>query len=141
MKHYLEGLLLASIAVFAPIKAVLITTFVLVAIDLVTGILAARKRGEPITSRGFKRTVGKFFMYETAVCVAFLVEQYLTGDLLPINKLVAAMIGLTELKSILENMDVIQGSSMFDSILRRVTQTQEQQNKVESKEDDGKKDQ
>lgn len=115
---------LSALAVFAPIEPVIITTFVLVLADFITGVLAARKSGTKITSTGFKRSVGKLFLYETAMCLAFLVQKYMTGDLLPASKLVSALIGLTELKSILENLDTIQGSSFFNAILGRITQSE-----------------
>lgn len=125
MKAYLEAIGLALFTVFAPIRAILIVVFALVFCDFVTGVLAARKNKDPITSSGFKRTVGKLLMYEIALCVAFLVHQYLTGDLLPADKLVASMIGLVELKSVLENLDIISGQSLFKTILAHITQAQD----------------
>lgn len=120
---YLEALALSILAVFAPIKAVMLVTLVLIIADTITGILAARKRGEPITSTGFKRTVGKLLLYESALCLAFLVEQYITGPAIPVSKLVSSMIGLTELKSILENCDDISGKSIFQAVVDRITQS------------------
>lgn len=120
----LEAAVLAILTVFAPIQAVLMTVFTLILADLATGILAARKQHKPITSAGIKRTVGKVLLYEVALCLSFLVQQYLTGALFPASKVVSALIGLTELKSILENLDIISGSSMFKVVLARVTQSQ-----------------
>lgn len=122
MKSFLESLSLSALAVFAPIKPVLLTVLVLVILDFVTGVYAATKQKLPVTSAGFKRTVGKLLMYEFAICVAFLVHQYLTGDMLPAEKLIAGMVGLTELKSILENLDIISGQNFFELILARITQ-------------------
>lgn len=121
---YLESLLLAMFAVFAPLKAVLLTTTVLVFADLISGLLAARKKKIPITSTGLKRTVGKIVLYEIALCLAFLAEHYLIGPMFPISKMVSAMIGLVEMKSILENMDIIAGQSVFQSVLTKITQSQ-----------------
>lgn len=121
---YLEALLMSCLAVFAPVKAVLITTLVLVLFDAVSGILAAKKRGEEITSTGLKRTVGKLVLYESALCMAFLCEQYLTGPTFPVFKMVSAMIGLVELKSALENLDTISGRSLFKVIVDKITQKQ-----------------
>ena len=121
---YLEAALLSLLAVFAPVKAAVITVAVLTILDMVMGVLAARKRGEPITSSGFKRTVGKIALYETALCMGFLVQQYLTGDIFPASKLIAALIGLVECSSILENMDTLNGSPLFKTIISRITQSQ-----------------
>ena len=119
----LEALALALLVVFAPIQAAVITTFTLIILDLVTGILAARKRGEPISSSGLKRTVGKVLLYELAIVAAFLVQQYLTGDLFPASKLVTAMIGLVELSSMLENLDTLNGNPIFKTLIAKITQS------------------
>lgn len=117
---------LSVLAVFSPIEAVIMSVFALVAADFITGVWASKKKGKKITSGGFKRTVGKLFLYEIAICAAFLVQTYLTGDLLPALKLVSALIGLTELKSVLENLDAINGDSFFNSILNRVAQSEKE---------------
>ncbi len=121
----LESVALAVVALFAPIQAAIITAFCLVIVDLVTGILAAKKRGEAITSSGIKRTVGKILLYEVAICIAFLVQTYLTGDLFPASKLVTALVGLVELKSCIENLDALSGTGMFQAILTRIVQSQD----------------
>lgn len=122
---WLESLFIATVAIFAPIQTALITVFVLTIADLVLGVMAARKQGKPITSSGLKNTVGKIFLYEIALCLAFLVQQYLTGDIFPAAKLISALIGVVELKSILENMDIINGSSIFKTIITKLLQKQE----------------
>lgn len=121
MSSYLKMLILAVLTVFAPIKASVIAIFVLTVLDLITGVIAAHKEGQPITSAGFKRTVIKLALYEIALCAAFLVQQYLTQDLFPASKLVAAIVGLTELKSMLENMDRISGDKFFVGIIAKVS--------------------
>ena len=128
MRH-IEALFLALIVVFAPIQAAVITTFTLIILDLVTGIMAAKKRGEPISSSGLKRTVGKILLYEISIVAAFLVQQYLTGDLFPASKLVTAMIGLVELSSILENMNTLNGSPIFKALITKLTQSKEEMEK------------
>lgn len=120
----LENLGLSILAIFAPIQAVVATTFILVVLDLITGVIAAKKRGEKLTSKGLKRSVGKLLLYETAIILSFLVQEYLTGDILPALKLVSALIGITELKSVLENLDNISGDRFFQIILSKVTQSQ-----------------
>lgn len=122
---FLEALALSTLAVFAPIQAGIITAFVLICIDLATGLVAAKKRGEKITSAKIKRTIGKVFLYEIAICVAFLVQQYLTGELFPAAKLVTALVGLVELKSVLENLDSISGTSTFKIILSKITKSKD----------------
>lgn len=116
----LETLLLSILAVFAPIKGVIITAMVLILADLITGILAARKKGESITSAGLRRTVTKVAVYLAAICLGFLVEKYMLSDLLPVSKIVSALIGAVEAKSIFENLDVLNGSSIFKSLIEKL---------------------
>jgi len=122
--RYLEAFILAVVTVFAPAKTALIAALALVFFDFVTGVLAARKRKEKITSAGFKRTVGKIVLYEMALCMAFLAQEFLLGDDVPAFKLISTMIGLVELKSILENLDTINGKPVFRAILKKITQKQ-----------------
>jgi hypothetical protein len=116
----LENVLVAIVAALAPIHAVMGTVLLLVAVDLITGIWAAYKRGDKILSAKMKRSVGKLVLYEVAVILAFFVEKYLIGDLLPALKLVSGLIGLTEFKSILENLNTISGQDLFKTILDRI---------------------
>lgn len=113
---FFKVLFLASFAVFAPIKAVIITVGILIFADLVLGILAARKRGEKITSAGMRRTITKMCVYQLAVLTGFLFETFLLGGLIPVSKLVAAVIGSVEFKSLLENVTEITGVSFKDLI-------------------------
>lgn len=119
ISQYLEAAALSTWAVFSPIRAVMATTGALIFADLFTGVWAAIKRKEPVTSKGFSRTVAKILLYETALCMSYLVHQYMTGDLLPADKLVAGMIGIVELKSILENLDTISGAPVFQQIINK----------------------
>jgi Na+/H+ antiporter NhaD/arsenite permease-like protein len=117
---FLEGLLVSLLAVFAPIKAVILVTGMLIMADTMTGILAARKRGEKISSAGLRRTVTKSLVYLTAVCMGFLVEKYMIEEFMPISKIISGVISLVELKSILENLDVINGGSLFKTVIQRL---------------------
>ena len=126
MKHlevvgkYLETLMITTLVVFAPIKSAIIVVAILTFADLVLGVIAARKRGEPITSSGLKRSIGKILIYQSALCLAFLVEKYLTGEIFPASKLISALIGLVELKSVLENLDSINGQPVFRSMVNQL---------------------
>jgi hypothetical protein len=117
---YLESLAIAGLAIFAPIKAVILVVGVLILADLIVGLLAAHKRGEPISSAGLRRTVTKAFVYEAAVMLGFLTETYLTGDSIPITKIVSGFIGVVELKSILESLDTLNGSPLYASLISKL---------------------
>jgi hypothetical protein len=116
----LTTLVLATVSVFAPLKAILITVMVLSLFDLLFACIAAKRQGKPITSGGFKRTVLKVSIYEVAVFCAFLVSRYLTGPEIPVERLLTSLIGLTELKSILEHLDEIANGNFFKTLTDRL---------------------
>lgn len=122
----IESAAIAIWAVFAPVRAVMMVTGTLIFVDLVTGMWAAKKANKPITSKGISRTLAKVALYECAIAVSYLVHQYMTGDLLPADKLVAGLIGLVELTSILENLNTINGSPIFAAIVNRAINAQDQ---------------
>lgn len=109
IKQYGIYLLISITAVFAPINSTIITVLTLIMMDFVLGVYAAIKRGEEITSAGFRRTVSKIFVYEIVILASFLGETYLLHGVMPMVKLVSGVIALTELKSILENSADITG--------------------------------
>lgn len=117
---YLEALAISLLAIFAPIKATLITVLMLVTMDLITGVLAAIKRKEPITSANLRRSVSKLFIYEVAIAMTFLAQQYLLGEEIPALKIVSAMLGMVELKSVVENLDTLGGNGVFKSIINKL---------------------
>lgn len=93
------------------------TAAVLIVMDLILGVWAARKRGEPITSAGLRRTITKLCVYELGVIVAFLGEHFLLSDSIPLIKLAGAAIALVEIKSIVESLNDINGSPVFASLI------------------------
>lgn len=121
MKQALIRVLMALLAVFAPIQDALLVVMLLTILDLITGLIAARKRGEKITSSGLKRTIIKTCVYETTVMLAFLTETHLVGDLIPLVKICTAYIGITELKSVLENLDSISGMSLLKTLVKKLS--------------------
>lgn len=120
MKEWLTKLLIASLAALAPIHMVMITVGFLIFADLVTGVWAARKRGEDISSAALRRTVSKIVIYQLAVISGFLLETYLIDHILPVAKIVAGVIGMVEFKSILENSNKIIGGDLFKLIIKKL---------------------
>ena len=98
----------------------MLTTLVFITLDLVLGVMAARKRGEKITSLGFRRTIVKLSIYEVAIMLGFLCETYMTGDLVPISKIIAGFIGITEMKSLMENLNEVSGTDLLKDIISRL---------------------
>jgi phage-related holin len=121
----LEGLIAAILAVFAPIQMIIITTIILVFADLITGLVAAYKRGDfkninDIKSSGLRRTVTKILVYLSAICLGFLVETVMLEGYLALSKIIAGLVSIVELKSILENLDAVNGSPLFKSLIKRL---------------------
>jgi hypothetical protein len=120
MKDYVTGLLLSTLAVFAPIKALLLVTGILIFSDLISGILAARKKGQKISSAGMRRTVTKVAVYNAAIMLGFLTETYMLDGFLPLSKIAAGLISVVEFKSILENLDTINGNPIFKTLIEKL---------------------
>ena len=119
MIKFLEALVVSIVAIFAPIQSLLITTAVMIAADLITGIIAARKRGEAITSSGLRRTISKLFVYEFAILMAYLAEHYMSNAL-PFVKMASSMVSLVELKSIYENLSTIGDQDLLKSLISQL---------------------
>lgn len=115
MRHLFSSFLskplqyLTLLGVFmAPLKTTAFAIGFLVLVDLATGIWASVKRGEPITSDRMVVTVRKSFLYLLALIVAHVAETYVFSGV-PLLKVIAGMIGATELLSFSENFEAITG--------------------------------
>lgn len=120
MKEWMIATAISVMAVFAPIKPVLIVVGVLIFADTITGMIAAKRRGEEITSAGARRMLTKSFVYLSVVMLGFLLETYLLEALLPVAKIVAGAIGMVEFKSILENSNSITGTDIFKTVIKKL---------------------
>jgi len=120
MKDYLIGLVVTTAAIFAPIKAIFLVTGILIFSDLILGIMAAKKRGEKVTSAGLRRTATKVFVYNAAIILGFLVETFMLEGFLPISKITAGLMSVVELTSILENLNTINGSPVFKKLIEKL---------------------
>ena len=110
LQYPLAKLLVAIIVVFAPIKSALFTAGILITLDLILGVAAAKKRKENVRiSSAMRRSLTKALMYGLAIITAFLTQKYLTGDLFPICNIATAFVGLAELTSLLENANQLGG--------------------------------
>jgi uncharacterized membrane protein len=102
---------------FIPIKGFLLFTVFVVFADTVTGIMAANKRGERITSKGLYRTSQKIVVYYVGIMIF---EGARNTFSLPLNitYMVAFTIATTELYSISENIKSMTGVNIGTLILR-----------------------
>lgn len=121
MKDWLQGALVSSVAFLLPIKLVILTAGVLILADLFTGILAAKKRGEKITSAALSRTVAKMAVYQTVIVTGYMLQMNLLGNVVPVINLVGSVIGMVEFKSIVENANTILGTDIFKELIKRMS--------------------
>lgn len=87
-----------------PIAPFIVLAFALVIIDTITGVIAARHRGEKVVSSKLRNTVRKITLYCLAILAAEAVRTVLI-PMVPVTHIAASAIGLTEFKSIIENVD------------------------------------
>tara|TARA_R110000868_G_scaffold280083_1_gene540163 strand:+ start:835 stop:1239 length:405 start_codon:yes stop_codon:yes gene_type:complete len=102
---------------FIPIKGFLIFTVFVVFADMATGILAAKKEGQKINSRGLYRTIEKIVVY---FCAILIFEGARNTFSLPFNitYMAAFLIATVELYSISENIKRITGVNLGVLITR-----------------------
>jgi len=120
MKEHIYKGILVMFSVFAPIQSVLFACGALIVADMVTGIIAAKKRGEKITSAQMRRSVSKLIVYQIAIISGFILEKYMLQDLVPVSKIVAGVIGMVEFTSILENGSAIAGKDLLVLVLEKL---------------------
>ena len=102
---------------FLPIQHFLSFTIFVVFADTITGIFAAKKRNEKITSKGLYRTSQKVVVY--FVCIMIFHGASITFGLpSQIVYSVSFLIAFTELYSISENIKSITGANIGTIILR-----------------------
>lgn len=116
-------LMLSVFAVLSPIKHLMVATGFLLVVDFITGIWASIKRGNEISSFKMRRTIVKALAYQSSIVVAFVIEKYMLEDAVPITKVVASIIALTEGKSFFENLNAITGINFWNAILNKVQGT------------------
>ena len=102
---------------FFPIKHFLIFTIFVVFADTVTGIMAAKKRKETITSKGLYRTSQKVVVYFVGIMI-FHGASVTFGLPSQIVYSVSFLISFTELYSISENIKSITGVNIGTAILK-----------------------
>ncbi|MEA5458702.1 phage holin family protein [Arcicella sp. LKC2W] len=120
-KAALYIILAALFNFIAPIADFIILLTFLIIADFITGIWAAKKRNEAITSRGFRSTFLKVATY--AICIVLL--QYIKILMFStLNFDVAYAVTLAaiivELKSLLENAHTITGVDLWAVIKDKI---------------------
>lgn len=117
---YFAAILGWAMSVILPIKDFLVLTTALVILDLITGVAAAKKRGERIRSRALMKTTIKLLLYYCAILATHGV-QGVFAEPIPLTYITAFTIAITELKSLLENVDSGTGAKLAKMIVDKLT--------------------
>lgn len=102
-----------------PVAHFIAGAFFFLLVDFVSGVWAAKKKGNKITSQGFRKTITKFVFYSLAIICSVVLQDMFTKEMFPKLDLVywiAGFICLTEFKSIIENIGVITEINIYDAI-------------------------
>lgn len=95
----------AIIAFFLPIHNILVGIGTLIVADMITGIFAAKKRGEKIHSKKMGATVTKTILYFLGIILAQIMQNlFLDTGTESIVKATAGIFAVIEFKSNLENI-------------------------------------
>lgn len=98
----------------APLPLLVFWMFMFVIIDMFTGMLAARRRGETLSSKKMKRTISKLICYMTVVLLARGINVHVLPFIeLKACYIVTGIICFVEMFSVLENMYNITENQVF----------------------------
>jgi hypothetical protein len=106
----------------SPIHSALYTVIGLILAELITGVWAAVRSGtstyEKLISKAY---IGKLFLYQAILILAYLIETNLTGDAIPLLKGASIMITLTEVILIAKNAKIVVGDDkVLDYVLSKL---------------------
>lgn len=119
-KH-IAALGVAVAAVLTPAVPIIVFTGVLIFTDTLTGIWAAIKRKERITSKALGRTVTKLVAYSLAILSTFGFEMMFPAlQIVHMGQIASGYICLVELKSIYENVSDITGLDIWTHLIKKI---------------------
>ena len=95
---------------------------ILLIIDLITGIWKSLKQGNPITSKKLGDTIKKIIWYNVAIISAYLVQHIIALEVVKLMWFLAVLISVKEFKSIIENIEVITNTKLWDFLIRHITE-------------------
>lgn len=104
---------------FSPTGYVLMVVGFFVMCDTLTGVLAAKREGQSITSKKLGTTISKFIAYMVGVLCGHVFQQVFFPEF-PALKLIGGFIAMIELKSIDENIKRITGYSLLKTATERL---------------------
>ncbi len=115
-KDYFCYFMISIFSILTPIKEVSLTLVLLIVTDFIFGITRAVKLKETITSRKMSRSIAKILFYNIVILLLYYTNIYIFETGLPLEKLGAGLICLTELRSIDESWQLLFGWSLWDKL-------------------------
>ncbi|MES2062723.1 MAG: phage holin family protein [Bacteroidota bacterium] len=103
-----------------PTYELIAVTLLLLLADMATGIWKSLKTGVPVTAAKIGVTVEKMFAYLIGIICAYLVQHHITNDLVKVMLFFSAIISLKELKSIVENIEVITDTKIWTLLVKQI---------------------
>lgn len=116
-----EAILLALLSVFAPIQSIVVVVTLLILADFITGIMASMKKKVKIESSKMSKTVSRFLISQSAICLTFLTQTFLLQDSFPLVNVVAGVIGIKEIYSVMENLNTLSGNNLLTEVLSKLS--------------------
>jgi len=104
----------------APVHSIMLAITFLVGMDLITGLLAAHKRGEKLSSNGIRRTITKTLAYMSAIIASHVMSIYFLDGIIDPVKIVSGLIAVTEFQSLMENLSSITGVDLWKQLLEKL---------------------
>lgn len=117
-KTFLVGLITTITYLFGNNRIFMESLSILIVIDLITGIMAARKRKERIISSKVIRTGYKILLYLLILCAGHQMTR-ISGLFLWFDQFTVLLLSSTEFLSILENLSCC-GLAIPDWVIKKV---------------------
>jgi len=119
--NHLSLILASVVSIFSPVIPLILTLLFLVGIDFILAVYRSyRIDPKSITSRKMSNTIGKILIYTSTILSLFLLEKYILDSILPITKMVVALISFVEIKSIDESFKLLLGYSFYEKLVDMV---------------------
>ena len=120
-------------AFLMPIKGLIFIVVLFIILDTISGIWAAKKRKEKITSHKISRVISKIALYCTALASLFTLDYLLIGEIIGsfisiqffLTKMVAVFFVGVEVMSINENIKSILGVNLFGMLRKLLLRAKE----------------
>lgn len=139
MKAILNYLLVSLCLLFAPIKGLLLSVGMAIALDTIMGIFKAIRTKEEITSRRMSNIVSKFVLYEASILLLFVIDKFLLGEFFKLwfqidhffTKVVSIILIFIEMTSIKENFEIAFKLNLWQLLKKTIQRAKYIKNEIE----------